>query len=311
MRRFTLWTILLLTLGVALASLGYWAYWKAYARYQPATVAENAAEVEALLNRAVWLSESGGERPVWLVGPRDAAFDRYYAEELPKLRAAGLETRVIVFAPRDADGAQRSTAAERATVAAIWLTRDAGLWGRWMATPAGNWTAQGVPAADGDLARSAVVDASRDFADRLAGLIGRDAGRGAWPMVIWRDDRGFLKACACASPRAWPFVRDDVGAPDSIAAAEPIIAGAEPEVPLDAATGSRLPYPEIAPLAEVQPQPIPAPAPSAAAPNGSGSVQRPAARQPPPASRPPTPRAQQGGPRPAPKPQQQDDATFF
>ncbi|WP_122465896.1 hypothetical protein [Brevundimonas lutea] len=308
MRRFTLWTILLLTLGAILAGAGYWAYWNAYARFQPVTVAENAAEIEALLNRAVWLSDVGGDRPVWFVGYRDGGMaDRYQTEELPKLKAAGLEPRVILFARPDAEGQTQSTAAERSTIAALWLTRDQGLYRRWMETPVANWTAQGVPPADGDLARDAVVEASRDFAEELRALLEPSDLPEGWPLVIWRDEQGFMKACACASRRSWPFVRDDVGAPDQAAAPTPAPLPTDVAPPVD--PSSPLPYPEVSPLAPDQPAGIPQvqpPAPSATpAPKASSRSSQPRPQSPAAAEPAPT------GPRPAPKAQTQDDATFF
>lgn len=259
MRRFTLWTILLLTLGILLAGGGYWAYWNAYARFQPVTVTANQAEVETLLNRSSWLSEGGGSRPVWFVGWRDGAVnDRYQSEEFPRLRAAGLEPRVVVFARPDREGAPQSTAAERATVATLWLTRDWGLFQRWMATPVRNWTADGLPPADGDLARTAVVGAGRDMAEELRRLLEPSDVPDGWPLVIWRDEQGFLKACACSSRRAWPFVRDDLGAPDRASAPTPAApTEAPPAAPDSSPQGSPLAYPEVAPLAPGQPAPLP------------------------------------------------------
>lgn len=305
MRRFTLWTILLVTLGVLLAGVGYWAYWNAYARFQPVTVSENQAEIETLLNRSSWLSEGGGSRPVWFVGWRDGGIaDRYQAEEFPRLRAAGLEPRVIVFAREDLEGAAQSTAAERATVAALWLTRDWGLYQRWMATPVRNWTAEGVPPADGDLARTAVVGAGRDFAEQLRELLEPSDVPEGWPLLIWRDERGFLKACACSSRRAWPFVRDDLGAPDAASPPTPA-APMAPAVPAE--PGSPLPYPQVDPLAPVQPQPVPpvangGPLPPARAAPGA---QRQGQPRPRPAPRPAPP------PPDSPKADPDEDTTFY
>lgn len=310
MRRFTLWTILLLTMGVALAGFGYWAYWNAYARFQPVTVAENAAEIEALLNRSMWLSDPGGDRPVWFVGYRDGGVaDRYQSEELPRLKAAGLEPRMILFARPDVEGQPQSTAAERSTIAALWLTRDRALYQRWMATPVANWTAEGVPPADGDLAREAVVGATRDFAEQLRDLLAPSNLPEGWPLVIWRDEQGFLKACACANRRSWPFVRDDVGASDQASPPTPAPPPVEPMEPTDPA--SPLPYPEVAPLSPDQPQPLPQVQPSA--PSASPST-APAPRTATPAQpRTPRPTTQPApsGPRPAPKAETQEDTTFF
>ena len=60
-------------------------------------------------------AESAGE-PVYVVTFREnTAGQRYEAEEFAKLRAAGAEPRIIVFARADREGLAQSTAAERAT----------------------------------------------------------------------------------------------------------------------------------------------------------------------------------------------------
>lgn len=101
------------------------------------------------------------------------------AREIPKLRAAGIEARIILFARPDREGLAQSTAAERATIAELWLTRDWTLYQRWTATPVRNWTAAGIPAADGNLARGAVVEAGRSFVARLTADLRRRVCRRA------------------------------------------------------------------------------------------------------------------------------------
>ena len=188
MRRFLIWSALAVVIGLALAGAGYWAYWNFYARFQPVTISRNQAEIQRLLDEASWVSGGGGGEPLYVIGYRDSAStQRYEREEADKLRAGGVELRSIVFARPDREGQVQSTPAERATVAELWLSRDWSLYQRWTATPSRNWTAAGIPAADGNLARSAVVEASRQFTTRLNDLL-RDAGAPTgYPLVIWRD----------------------------------------------------------------------------------------------------------------------------
>jgi hypothetical protein len=299
MRRFLIWSALALVIGLALAGTGYWAYWNFHARFQPVTIARNQAEIQRLLDEASWVSAGGGGEPLYIIGYRDsAATQRYELEEADKLRAGGVEVRVIVFARPDLEGQVRSTPAERSTVAELWLSRDWSLYQRWTATPSGSWTAAGIPVADGNLARSAVVDASRQFVTRLTTLL-REAGAPiGYPLILWRDRDGFLKACACADSRSWAFIRDDVNAPDSIAPAD--IGTPEPTVPPAVAipgdgSPASLPYPTLPPIP----------------PAGSGS--------PDPAGATPGPGAP-GGTQPAPGPTtpasppqatREDETTFF
>ena len=118
MRRFFVWSALAALIGLILAVGGFWAYQHFYARFQPVTVTRNQAAIQQLLDESSWLSSGGGGEPLYIVGYRDsAAMQRYQREEAPKLRAAGVEVRIIVFARPDHEGLARSTPAERATVA--------------------------------------------------------------------------------------------------------------------------------------------------------------------------------------------------
>lgn len=287
MRRFFVWSALAALIGLVLAVGAFWAYQHFYARFQPVTVTRNQAEIQRLLDESSWVSSGGGGEPLYIIGYRDsAAMQRYEREEAPKLRAAGVEVRIVVFARPDREGLARSTAAERATVAELWLTRDWTLYQRWTATPTNNWTAAGIPAADGSLARTAVVDAGRQFIATLGQELRGNGLQSAYPLVIWRDREGYMKACACSDDRSWAFVRDDLGAPDSVApAGEP--GGAAPTVYPGDGSPEGLPYPTL-PIPPVDGQPAPAP--------GAAPPARPAA--------PPAPRK-------APEAKKTEDTIFF
>ncbi len=294
MRRFFVWSALAAVIGLVIAIGGFWAYQHFYARFQPVTVQRNQASIQRLLDESSWISAGGGGQPLYIVGYRDsAAMQRYEREEVPKLRAAGVEARIILFARPDREGLTQSTAAERATVAELWLTRDWTLYQRWTATPVRNWTAAGIPAADGNLARGAVVEAGRIFVASLAEKLHEEGLQAGYPLVIWRDREGFMKACACSDARSWAFIRDDLDAPDRIES--PGIAPGDPAAPVtypgDGSPES-LPYPNVPatpPAAGGVPAPTPAP--------GTAPI----------APRPATPPV----PRKAPEPKQADDTTFF
>lgn len=286
MRRFFIWSALAALIGLVLAGGGYWAYWNFYARFQPVTVTHNQAEIQRLLDESSWVSAGGGGQPLYIIGYRDsAAMQRYEREEVPKLRAAGVEARIIVFARPDREGLAQSTAAERATVAELWLTRDWSLYQRWTATPASNWTAAGIPAADGNLARGAVVEAARDFAAALSRDLKEAGLQPRYPLIIWRDREGFMKACACTDARSWVFIRDDLDAPDRID--PPVVAPGDPQAPLPVpgdGSPESLPYPALPPVG------------GAAVPDASPAPEAPSA--------PPVPRK-------APEAKQSEDTTFF
>lgn len=281
MRRFLVWSGLAAVLGLVIALAGLWAYNHFYGRFLPTTIQQNPIEVQQLLDGARWVSEGTGGRPVYVIAYRESpAFERWRNEEMPKLVAGGADLRIILFARADHQGQVLSTAAERATVAELWLTRDWDLYQRWMASPVQSWTATQLPPADGDMARTAVVEAGRRFIDELGDTLARSSVPLRYPLIIWRDEQGFLKACACDDPRSWAFVRDDLGA----SAATPDLAPPEsPTAPeddtaapgaADGETGSgttALPYPDLpvagagSPEGQGAPTPLP-PLPGAAAP---------------------------------------------
>lgn len=317
MRRFLIWSGLAALIGLVLAVAGVWAYNHFYVRFQPVTIDRNQAEIQRLLDSSSWVSAGGGDQPVYVVGYRDSAPTlAWLDEEAAKLHAAGGDIRVVMFARADGEGAARSSPAERATVAELWLSRDWSLYQRWMAQPARDWTAEGLTPADGDLARSAVVEASGRFADRLSTLL-REAGvRSDWPMIVWRDREGFLKACACSDRRSWAFIRDDLGAPDRLGADTPAEAlplpddGVEPSEPAAPALPDRaLPYPDlpaIPPAATSAPPPAAqdqSPSPRAVNPNPPSRLERQTSR--PPTPRPPAPRSS------TPRPPEEEDTRFY
>lgn len=334
MRRFLIWSGLAVAIGLVLAVSGYLAYDYFYARFQPVTITRNQGEIQRLLDEAPWLSPGGGDQPLYIIGYRDSApTQTYERQEADKLRAAGVDVRVLMFARPDRDGAPQSTPTERATLAELWLERDWDLYRRWTAGPAADWDAEGLAPADGNLARTAVVEASRQFITRLDRLM-RDAGvRPTWPLVIWRDRQGFLKACACADSRSWAFIRDDLGAPDAVGQAAPpppetpMIPEPQIAAPVSPPQSEGLPYPDLPAPAVTKPAPSAAkpmqPAPVQPFPGQAAPVQpRPVQPRPAqPGARPPAPsRLERPTPAPArprppartpPRPHTQEDTLFF
>lgn len=287
MRRILVWSALAVIIALAAGAAGYWAWWTFHARFQPTIVTRNQAEIQALLDSASWVSEGGGGAPLYVVGWRDCAACRdYETGQFPLLRAAGTDPRVIVIARPDRQGLAQSSAAERATVAELWLTRDWTLYQRWTATPPRNWTAAGIPPADGNMARTAVVEAGREFQQELESLL-REAGVRSisYPLVLWRDREGYLKVCACSDARSYAFIRDDLGAQDRLPPPPPGgVLGP------DAPASPPLPYPDVSGDQAEDAPPVP-----------PARERSPADERP----RDPSP------PREAPTPSQQEDTIFY
>jgi hypothetical protein len=137
---------------------------------------------------------------------------RFRTEEFPRLHDKSVDTRVIEIARRDVNGLARSTPAERATVAQLWLTRDWKLMQAWEAVPADAWKAPGIPPADGDMARTSVVESGRSMVDKLTPLLKDNGVNFAYPLLVWWNDKGEMRACACERRETYRFVRRELGA---------------------------------------------------------------------------------------------------
>jgi hypothetical protein len=208
-RKAALWLLLILVVVGA----GYWALWNYDLRWRPHTITKHQAEIAQALEQAGWVSPGAKGPKLYMVGYRSCEdCVRFKAEEFPKLQKAGVDTRVIEIARRDKNGIAKSTPAERATVAELWLNRNWALAERWDETPIDAWTAQGIAPADGDMARTAVVEASRNLVDQLVPLLKDNGVNFAYPTLIWWNAKGEMRGCACEKRQTYRFVRKELGA---------------------------------------------------------------------------------------------------
>lgn len=282
---------------------------------QPRVVDAQAQEIEALLAQASWVSLGGAGAPVHILAHRhDEVSARFLTEMAPRLADSGAEVRVTMFAPADRDGVVQSTKAERATVAELWLSRDPALLERWLATEPARWTAAGLPSADEGMARPALVTLGRRLAGQLEGLVAASGARVGYPLVIWRDAAGRLRACACTDERSWAMALEDRARPDPAPTPIEAVPAAPPaprRPPPPAAPTGRpypdLPPPKVSPAERTSETPAPAPAPRA---------QRSAPPPPPITARPQAEPSARRESRPAPgrarpEAKRQDDSLFF
>ena len=212
MKNFKLWAALALV--VLVVGGGLFAYWNFELRWRPTTVEKNQEEIAALLESAGWVSPGGEGRPLYMVAHRDCADClRFMAEQFPDLQAAGVDTRVIMVARPDVNALSQSTPMERSTVAELWLSRDWDLLQRWRAVPAAQWDAPGIRPADGDPARSAVVEASRRFLAELEPLMAGNGVDLGYPLLVWWDEADQMTACVCQRRESYADLRQDFGLP--------------------------------------------------------------------------------------------------
>jgi hypothetical protein len=210
MRKFRLWASLILV--VALIGAGGWAYWNYELRWRPKTITKHQAEIAKILQSAGWVAPGNSGPKLYMVSYRTCTdCIRLEKEEFPKFHAAGVDTRVIVIARADKNGVERSTPAERATVAELWANRKWALLERWSEGNPDLWKADGIVPADGDLGRTALVEAGRKLVDDLTPLMKSNGVTFAYPLLVWWDKDGVMHGCACESEKTYRFLRKELG----------------------------------------------------------------------------------------------------
>jgi hypothetical protein len=172
---------------------------------------EHEAEIAALLDGAGWVAPGLSKDKVlymvsWQSCPPCLVYER---DEFPKLHAAGVDTRVIVYAR-----ASSSTPQERAGVAELWKNRSWELWKQFVHVPTSDWTAEGLPP-DTVPERAALVAKSQDFADKMRVLMSEN-GIGTrehlnLPTLIWRGKDGHLRGCGCEKVETHKYVLEELG----------------------------------------------------------------------------------------------------
>jgi len=211
MKTFMRWLVAAAVLAVIGA--GAFAYWNLDLRWRPKTITRHQAEITKILEQSGWVSPGLTGPRLYMVTFRTCPdCVRFKAEEFPGLHKAGVDTRLIEIARADRNGVSKSTPAERATVAELWVNRSWALAERWEATPVEAWTAPGIKPADGDIARTAVIEAGRANVDKLIPLLKDNGVNFAWPLMVWWTPEGEMKACACEKRETYRFLRKDLGA---------------------------------------------------------------------------------------------------
>jgi hypothetical protein len=192
---------------------GAFAYWNHELRWRPKSITRNQVEIARILENSGWVSPGLKGPRLYMVSFRTCPdCVRFKAREYPGLHKAGVDTRLIEIARADRNGLAKSTPAERATVAELWLNRSWALSERWDATPVEAWTAPGLKPADGDTARTAVIEAGRKTVEDLRPLLKANGVNFAYPLLVWWTKDGQMKACACERRETYRFVRKDLGA---------------------------------------------------------------------------------------------------
>ncbi len=211
MRRFLVWLALIGVLVVAGAVV--FLMWDLDWRWQPHTLNKNQAELARTLDQSGWVSPHLQGPKLYVIAYRNcAACTLFEAAEFPKLQAAQVDTRVIMIARPDLNGQALSTPVERATVAELWVGRSWKLFQQWSLASPQTWAAPGIAPADGDAARTAVIEAGRALVTKVTPLLGANGVNFAYPTLVWWTKDGHMRSCACMSPDSWRFVEAELGA---------------------------------------------------------------------------------------------------
>ncbi len=211
MRYWKLWLSLIVV--AALSAGAGWLYWDNFQRYRPHTITVNQLEITRTLESSGWVSALRGQPSspqaprLYMISFRDCPdCQRFEREVMPRLMQAGVDVRIIMVARGDSDGIAHSTPAERATVAELWTNRNWQLWQRWHESNSQAWTAQGIPPADGDISRTAVIEAGRQMVHDLTPMLGRNSINFAYPLLVWTTRTGELHGCACESQKTYRYL---------------------------------------------------------------------------------------------------------
>ena len=212
MSKFKIWATVVL-LAVLAGGAG-WAWWSIDLRWRPHEIKKNQAQITKILEQSGWVSPGLNGQKLYMVSFRSCPdCIRFKTEEFDKLHAANVDTRVIEIARRDVNGVPKSTPVERATVAELWANRSWALAERWDSVPIPAWKAEGIAPADGDVARTAVIEAGRKMVDDLTPLLRANGlpDKMHYPTLVWWTKDGTMKACACEDRRTYKYLRKDLG----------------------------------------------------------------------------------------------------
>jgi hypothetical protein len=214
MRKLKLIGVSLLVLALIAGGIFVWWYEKGT---RPITVTKNAPEIAKILATSGWVSPHvPGSKVLYMISFRSCPWCIVYENsEFAALQKAGVDTRVILVARRDKQGESQSTPAERSTVAELWVNRSWPLFEQWSASQITEWTAPGITPADGDIARSGVVELSRKTIDDLTKLMPFEGPKMGYPTLIWWDGQGRMRAYVGWEAPAAKHIREELGVPGS------------------------------------------------------------------------------------------------
>ena len=205
--------LFILAVVFVLVGGGLYEWWNIDGRYRPHAITSNADQITSILEKSGGVSPGLGGPKLYVVAYRaDPALEALYTSDFPKLHEAKIDTTVIMVARPDAQGQPRSTADERSTVAELWVNKSWSLFQRWMKSSPQTWTTQGIPPADNDVARSAVVEVGRATTDKLTPLLRDNGVTFGYPLLVWWTKDGKMQAVVAQDSKQAAYALKDLGA---------------------------------------------------------------------------------------------------
>ena len=210
-------------LGVLVAGVAILVWWSVFERDRPMQVVGEAQRLEAVLDKAPYITLYRGERPVTIIAPRSAyGLDQWLMEDAAELAEMGREVRLIMV-PSGHGGV-----GEDATIAEIWLNRDIDLLRQWFSMRAEHWTGVGLERANTSSARMEALAEAEGFKRSLMRSLSRNGEDTRWPVVVWRDRAGQMAVCLCNTANAASEARRTLGLPQRDAPYMGDMSGSEP-----------------------------------------------------------------------------------
>ncbi|MDQ7018891.1 MAG: hypothetical protein Q9M33_06975 [Robiginitomaculum sp.] len=177
----------------------------------PQTLHVDADQLTDTLEHGPWVSPGLSGRVLYKIGYRSCPdCISYEHTEFKDLHAAGVDTRVILYARRNL-----SSAPERAVIADLACTREWPIYERWMSDVEGAYYFNyGVPPApETSERRSACLEWGRIVRDRVGQIMARNGWNMEVPALFWKNDKGEWRFFLGNDARGKRLIRSELGVP--------------------------------------------------------------------------------------------------
>lgn len=214
--------------GVIVAAIGagaaFW-WWDGYLRSpiagrdlppRPSLVKVEAERIDQIFDQSPWVAptlEDVNGPVLWQLGFRQCsdclAYDK---SEFAALHAAGVETRVVLYAPLQ--GRYVAPPPEQATLAEMQLRGSWAIFEDWMAVaPAAYYARASHPRVEGDPVREAILKAGRRTRADLEEVMAANGWDMEVPALFWKDAEGRWMVYLGDTERGRRQVRRALGVP--------------------------------------------------------------------------------------------------